>query len=65
MKGLIDMTEEKKNKYSAQMKYNQTKRENLNIGLAKGTKEIWNQQAINKGFKSLTSYITWLIENDK
>ena len=58
------MVEEKK-KNIAQMKYNQAKRENLNIGLPKGTKEKWNQQASDKGFKSITAYITWLIENDK
>lgn len=57
--------EEKKKDYSAQIRYNAKSREALNLNLPKGTKEIWNQQASDKGFKSITAYITWLIENDK
>lgn len=57
--------EEKKKDYSAQIKYNAQIREHINLNLAKGTKEKWNQQAADKGFKSITAYITWLIDNDK
>lgn len=56
--------EKKENaKYSAQAKHNQLFRENLNLGLHKGTKDRWKAYAEKKGM-SLTQYITQLIVSD-
>lgn len=49
--------------YTPQRRYNDTKRENLNIGLPKGTKDKWKAIAASKGM-SLTEYITKLIDED-
>lgn len=59
---MLNMAEEK-SKYTAQMKYNADKRENLNLGLAKGTKEKWKAYAAERNM-SLTEYISKLIEED-
>ena len=39
--------------------------EQIRIRAKKGTKEQWKQQAINKGYPSLTAYIKDLIDKDK
>ncbi|MCQ2409819.1 MAG: hypothetical protein MJ068_04675 [Clostridia bacterium] len=58
------MAEEKTKKpYTAQMRYNDSKRENLNLGLPKGTKDKWKAIAAEKGM-TLTEYITRLIDED-
>ena len=49
----------------ASMRYNKEKRESLTLNLAKGIKDRWKEQAKMKGFDSLTTYVAWLIENDK
>ena len=49
--------------YKAQKKYMQESRENLNLCLAKGTKERWRKFAEDRGI-SLTQYIIKLIEED-
>lgn len=49
----------------ANQKYTKEKRDCLNLNLPKGTKDLWKAQATEKGYKSLTAYITELIEGDK
>ena len=39
--------------------------EQIRIRAKKGTKEQWKQQAIDKGYPSLTAYIEDLIDKDK
>lgn len=39
--------------------------EQIRITAKKGTKDQWKQQAIDKGYPSLTAYIKDLIEKDK
>lgn len=56
--------EKKENpRYASQTKHNQLHRENLGLGLAKGTKERWKSYAEKKGM-TLTQYITQLIITD-
>ncbi len=47
----------------ATMKYLKEQRETLGLNLPKGTKSEWKEKAEKRGM-SLTSYISWLIEND-
>lgn len=46
------------------MKYKREKRDKLTLDLPLGTKDRWNEQAKKAGARSLTSYITFLIEQD-
>ncbi len=47
----------------ASMKYNAEKRDNIHINLPKGTRELWQGYASERGM-SLTEYIRSLIEQD-
>ena len=49
----------------ATMKYIKENRELLGLRLPIGTKDEWKQQTKEKGYQSLTVYITELIEKDK
>jgi hypothetical protein len=46
------------------MKYKREKRDKLTLDLPLGTKDRWNEQAKKAGAKSLTRYITELIERE-
>ena len=49
----------------ASMKYNKEKRDSLTLNLPKGKKDELKEQAISKGFSSLTAYLLHLAEQDK
>lgn len=46
------------------MRYIKEKRDNLNLNLPKGDKERYKLHAARRGYKSLTSLIVELLEND-
>lgn len=46
-------------------KYQKEKRDRINLNLQLGKKNEWKTQAKEKGYSSLTEYITQLINNDK
>lgn len=56
-------SEIKKTQYEDRRKYFREHRENLNINLEKGKKDIWKAYAAERGL-TLTQYITKLIEDD-
>lgn len=50
---------------NATIKYLKDNRDSLRLNLRKGQKDEWKKQAKEKGYPSLTVYITNLIEKDK
>lgn len=59
----METNEKPVSQYQKRHKYFKENRENLNVNLAKGTKDIWKAYAEKRGL-TLTQYITKLIEED-